>query len=234
MARLYLIPNKIGEEHYDLQFPSGLKDIISGITCFIVEDIRNARRFIRSICAEQNIDEIKFFELNKHTNPNDIAGFLKPIEEGRDVGLLSEAGVPCVADPGAVVVNLAHGKNVEVVPLTGPSSLLLTLMASGLNGQRFCFHGYLPIDRKERIQAIKQLEKDSKIKNETQIFIEAPYRNNQLLADILSVCNGETQLCLGIEIYNKDNIIKTYSVNTWKNQKTDLHKKMVVYVLMAI
>ena len=231
MARLFLIPNIISSESIVEQLPADIKKVIENINIYIVEDIRNARRFIRSIDKEKNIDQIVFFELNKHTEKNEIPSFLKPVFEGKDIGLISEAGVPCVADPGSVIVDLAHQKDIEVVPLVGPSSILLALMASGMNGQQFCFHGYLPVQKNERIQAIKQLENNAARLTQTQIFIETPYRNNQLLADIISTCKDTTKVCIASEILSINSMIKTLPVNKWKKNLPDLHKKTVVFII---
>ena len=231
MARLYLIPNLITSESELGQLPSDIKQIIEKINIYIVENIRNARRFIKSIYKEKDIDQIVFFELNKHTIKNKIPSFLNPAFEGKDIGLISEAGVPCVADPGSVIVDLAHQKNIEIVPLVGPSSILLALMASGLNGQQFCFHGYLPVHKNERIQAVKQLENNAIRLNQTQVFIETPYRNNQLLTDIISVCKDTTKVCIASEILSVNSFIKTRPVFQWKKDLPDLHKKTVVFLL---
>jgi len=231
MPKLFLIPNYISSGGLELQLPTGIANLIGSIDVYIVENIRNARRFIRLLDKEKNIDGIKFLELNKHTDPNSINSFLEDIGNGKDIGLLSEAGVPCVADPGAVIVKMAHERNIEVVPVTGPSSILLALMASGLNGQGFCFHGYLPIKNNDRIKTIGRLEKRVKDSGETQIFIETPYRNNQLMKDITNNCYIRTKLCVGVEIYGQNGFIKTKTMGEWKTKLPDLHKKTVVFLL---
>lgn len=231
MPKLYLIPNVIAENNIEGQVTSEVKKIIERIDCYIVENVRTARRFIRMVDNEKIIDNIVFFELNKHTDPKDIPSFLFPVKNGKDIGLLSEAGLPCVADPGAVVVDEAHKHNIEVVPLVGPSSMILALMASGLNGQQFKFNGYLPIKKNERVKSIKKLERDVIQFNETQIFIEAPYRNNQLLQDIIANGSSQIKLCIACEVYGESNFIKTKTLADWKKKLPDLHKKTVVFVM---
>ena len=231
MARLYLIPNFISENDEESQISSEVKKIIENTGVFIVENIRNARRFIRKLSKEKNIDDITFYELNKHTSTDEIPSFLKPLKEGKDVGLISEAGVPCVADPGSVIVSMAQDMNIEVVPLVGPSSILLALMASGLNGQQFNFHGYLPIPKEERLKKLRSLDKIVHAEGHTQIFIETPYRNNQLLKDMMQVCHQKTKICLGTDIFGKDGFIKTKTVLEWKKCIPELHKKTVVFLM---
>ena len=167
------------------------------------------------------------------TKDDELFDYLYPINEGHDMGIISEAGCPCIADPGAKIVSLAHEKNIKVIPLTGPSSIILALMASGLNGQAFTFHGYLPIDNMERHKKIKQLEEDSGKTQCTQIFIETPYRNNKMLETILKVCNPATQLCIASELTSANEWIKTKPIADWKNETTDLHKKPVIFLIQS-
>ena len=231
MAALYLIPNLLSDSPWYKVLPADLPEILSGIRYFIAEDIRNARRFLKKINPETDIDSLHFSELNKFTPEDRKAGFLGPLTEGHNIGLLSEAGCPGVADPGADMVRIAHRKNLQVIPLTGPSSILLSLMASGLNGQQFVFHGYLPVKQSERIKKILQLEKQAITLKQTQIFIETPYRNNQLLQDILKTCMPSTLLCVAADLTAENEFVHTLPVSAWKNHVPDLDKRPAVYLL---
>lgn len=228
---LYLIPNTLGNPETGDTIPPGISDKIKGINVYIVENLRNARRYLKSLHREIDIDQLVFHELNEHTPPEEIPAFLDEAARGLHTAILSEAGVPGVADPGAVVVRLAHEKGIRVIPLTGPSSILLSLMASGLNGQAFTFHGYLPVKRAERIRKIREIEQVVKRKRETQIFIEAPYRNDGLLADILESCDHSTRLCVAADITLRTEFIITRSVQEWKRNKPDLHKRPAIFLL---
>ena len=229
---LYLIPSFLAETNDGRNFPVVNLDIVSGIDQFIVENLRTARRFLRKIGYTQPFETVEFYELNKHTDPTQVTGFLKPAEGGVDVGLISEAGVPCVADPGSEIVQQAHEKGIRVVPLTGPSSIILALMASGFNGQSFQFHGYLPIDRKERDRKIREIEHEAKQNRQTQIFIETPYRNNPLLEALLSNCSDQSLLCIASMITHETlEFIQTKTIGKWKKGRPDLHKKPVVFLL---
>jgi 16S rRNA (cytidine1402-2'-O)-methyltransferase len=201
------------------------------IKLFIVENTRNARRYLKLLDREIQIDSLTFLELNEHTTPEEVPSFLDRVEKGLDAAIISEAGVPGVADPGAVVVRLAHEKGIRVVPLTGPSSLLLALMASGMNGQSFSFHGYLPLKKPERIRKIKEIEQGVLRNGETQLFIEAPYRNDALLADILGTCLPSTRLCIAADITMETEFIVTKTVGAWKKKKPALHKRPVLFLL---
>jgi 16S rRNA (cytidine1402-2'-O)-methyltransferase len=231
MPKLFLIPNLIAEDHFEGQVTSDIVRAIETIDFYIVENIRTARRFMKRVSKEKDIDKVTFFELNKHNPIEAIPDFFKPFEDGHDMGLLSEAGVPCVADPGALVVDYAHSLGLEVVPLVGASSILLALMASGLNGQQFCFHGYLPIQKHERVKKIKQLDKTVSQGGQTQIFIETPYRNNAILGDLMQSCSDQTKLCIASEIMGKQSLIKTRNIASWKVNLPDLQKKTVVFLL---
>ena len=228
---LYLVPNTLGNPDTSLTIPESIKGRVSKMHVFIVEDLRNARRYLKSLNREINIDTLTFFELNEHTAPEEIPTFLEQVEKGMDAAIISEAGVPGVADPGAAVVRAAHEKGIRVVPLTGPSSLLLALMASGLNGQSFCFHGYLPVKRPDRIKKIREIEQVAIRRGETQLFIEAPYRNDALLADILETCHPSTLLCIAADITLDTEFIFTKSAGAWKNKKPALHKRPVIFLL---
>jgi 16S rRNA (cytidine1402-2'-O)-methyltransferase len=228
---LYLVPNTLGNPDYGTTIPEGIRTQVSQISVFIVENLRNARRYLKGLNREIDIDSLKFYELNKHTEEREIPAFLEELEQGRDAAVLSEAGVPGVADPGAAVVRLAHEKGIRVIPLTGPSSILLALMASGLNGQSFCFHGYLPVRRPERIKKIREIEQAAIRKGETQLFIEAPYRNDALFADILQSCHPNTRLCIAADLTLDTEFIHTTSIEKWKNKKPALHKRPVLFLL---
>ena len=229
---LYLIPNTLGECETSNVLPAINIAIIRKIKHFIVEDVRTARRFLKKVDSNINIDELQFYTLNKHTSPNELSSYLDPLEKGFDMGVISEAGCPAIADPGAEVVKIAQTKNLKVVPLVGPSSILLGLMASGFNGQSFAFVGYLPIQGNERTQRIKQLEKRAKTENQSQIFIETPYRNQKLLSEILSTCQGNTKLCIACDITLESEYIKTKSINEWKKSALpDLNKRPSIFIL---
>jgi 16S rRNA (cytidine1402-2'-O)-methyltransferase len=232
-GKVYLIPNTLGDSRPGDVIPAGVIEILHSLDHFIVENIRNARRFLVKTGYPRTIDNIIFFELNKHTPESDIPGFLFPCEQGKDIGLLSEAGVPAIADPGAAIVEIAHRKGIRVVPLTGPSSILMALMASGFNGQSFSFRGYLPVDKQELSTALKDLEARSKRENQTQIFIETPYRNMRLLEEILSVCKPGTKLCIAKNLTTDAESIEVRSIGEWKKSKTDLDKQPAVFLIQA-
>jgi 16S rRNA (cytidine1402-2'-O)-methyltransferase len=231
-GKLYLIPALIGDTTVEKVIPAYIKDTINGIRHYIVENERTARRTLLKLGIQVPINEIKFYILNEHTDQGDIPNFLN-IAEQEDIGLLSEAGVPAVADPGSEVVALAHLRSITVIPLVGPSSILLSMMASGLNGQNFAFNGYIPVKGPERTRKLKQLESRSGSEHQSQIFIEAPYRNNQLLKDIISICNENTLLCIASEITTENEFIQTHSLRYWKSNLPELHKKTVIFILQA-
>ena len=228
---LYLIPVLLGDTTPERVLPSYNKEIILGIHHFIVEDVRSARRFLKTVDKEINIDELQFFPLNKHTSPQDISGYLKPLEEGNPMGVISEAGCPAVADPGADVVAIAQRKNLPVMPLVGPSSIILSVMASGFNGQSFAFNGYLPIEPAERAKKLKILEQRASAEHQTQIFIETPYRNNKMVEDILKNCRPQTRLCIAANITCEDEYIKTKTLREWKGKVPDLSKIPCIFLL---
>ncbi len=228
---LYLLPTFLAPVNPNFVFPPENLAITNTLNTFIVEDIRTARRFLRKAGFTRDFDDLAFHILDKHTDRNNINSFLDAAFEGENIGLLSEAGVPCVADPGSEIVRIAHRRNIRVVPLTGPSSILLALMASGFNGQNFVFHGYLPIKPNERAHAIQRLEKDIYSKDQTQIFMEAPYRNNHVLETICKSCKSETLLCIAIDVTSESESIKTKSIAEWKKSLPDLHKRPVVFLL---
>ena len=228
---LYLVPNTLGNPDTKETIPEGIKGRVNDISLFIVENLRNARRYLKSLNREIQIDSLTFFELNEHTPAEEIPTFLDRVEKGMDAAIISEAGVPGVADPGAAVVRLAHEKGIRVVPLTGPSSILLALMASGLNGQSFCFHGYLPVKKPDRIRKIREIEQTAVRKGETQLFIEAPYRNDALLSDILETCHPSTLLCIAADITLESEFIFTKTTAAWKKKKPALHKRPVLFLI---
>lgn len=230
-GKLYLLPSSLGNDAVSRILPAFNTEVLNSITHFIAEDARTARRFIRDAGYIHSLDAITFYLLNKHTATEDIPSFLDEINNGKDIGLLSEAGCPCIADPGALVVEAAHAKNIDVIPLVGPSSILLALMASGFNGQHFVFNGYLPIDQQAKISMIKKMEQRVYAEHQTQIFIETPYRNDKLLQDLLNTCKPQTQLCIAKNITLPTEFIKTRSVQEWKKHKLDLNKMPVVFLL---
>jgi len=230
-GKLYLIPTFLSEYSSTDSFSTLNRITVFSLNEFIVEDIKSARRFLRAVGYQKDFNEVVFYELNEHTNLTEIDGYLSLLLKGGDMGLISEAGTPCIADPGAELVLLAHQKNITVVPLTGPNSILLALMASGLNGQAFTFHGYLPVDKNKRNHAIKELEKESARTGRTQIFIETPYRNRQIFEALLDNCRPDFKLCIACNINSPDEIIKTMTIRDWKLKKPDLHKKPAVFLL---
>lgn len=230
-AALYLLPVTLGDTPVDKVLPAYNREVIRGIKHFIVEDVRSARRFLKKVDAEINIDELTFYPLNKHTSAEEVFGYLKPLEEGAPMGVISEAGCPAVADPGADVVAIAQRKNLRVVPLVGPSSILLSVMGSGFNGQSFAFHGYLPIEPGERTKRLKELESRIYTESQTQLFIETPYRNNKMAEEILRTCRPQTKLCIAANLTCDGEYIRTKSVKEWKGKLPDLNKIPCIFLL---
>ena len=228
---LFLIPVTLGDTEHRKVLPDYNREIISQIRHFIVEDIRTARRFLKKNNPAIVIDDIRFYELNKHTSSEQVSDYLIPLEKGESIGLMSESGCPAVADPGADIVAIAQQKNYRVVPLVGPSSLLMALMASGFNGQRFAFHGYLPVDASERAEYIRKVESRMYSEHQTQLFIETPYRNNKLMEDIIRICRPATKLCVASNITCDDEYIRTHTVKEWAKNMPDLHKKPTIFLL---
>ncbi len=231
LGKLYLIPTTLGDVAPDDVLPHTVKRAINFIDDFIVENEKTARKFIKSVDPEKAQSSLRISLLNKHTAADEYGAMIKPCLEGRNVGLMSEAGCPGVADPGAVIVKLAHEKGIQVVPLVGPSSIILAMMGSGMNGQQFAFNGYLPIDKAEKKSAIKNLEKLSHDKNQSQIFIETPYRNNKLLDDILQALHPNTHLCIAADITLPTEFIKTQRASDWKKSKVDLHNRPAIFII---
>lgn len=228
---LYLIPTPLGDVPIDQVIPAYNLEIIYRIDVFIVEELRTARRFLKKCGYKKDFDNVTFHTLNEHTQDVEMTGFLDAAMQGKPIGLLSEAGCPAVADPGTSVVNHAHQKGIRVIPLTGPSSILLSLMASGLNGQQFTFHGYLPVKSNERKQKIKELDRSVQRIPHTHIFIEAPYRNKQMIDSLLETCNPNTLLCIASNITLPDESIKTKTIGDWRKNKPDPGKNPTVYLL---
>lgn len=230
-GKLYLIPTTLGDTAPLEVLPISVKKIIETVDDYIVENEKTARHFIKKISSSKSQPSLNIHVLNKYTQAIELPEFLKACEEGKDVGLLSEAGCPGIADPGADIVKLAHEKNIQVVPLVGPSSILLAMMASGFNGQNFKFNGYLPIDKVERRKTLKQLEKESFLKKMSQIFIETPYRNDKMLEDICNSLHHETRVCVAADITLPTEYIKTQTVEAWKQTKVDLHKRPAIFII---
>lgn len=228
---LYLLPVTLGDTTIESVLPAYNKEIILQIKHFIVEDVRSARRFLKKVDRDIDIDSLTFYTLNKHTSPEDISGYLKPLAAGLSMGVISEAGCPAVADPGADVVAIAQHKNLKVIPLVGPSSIILSVMASGFNGQSFAFYGYLPIEPGERIKMIKHLEQRIYSENQTQLFIETPYRNNKMAEDIIRNCRPQTKLCIAANITCEGEYIKTKTVKEWQGKLPDLSKIPCIFLL---
>ncbi len=228
---LYLLPVTLGDTDLDAVLPVYNREVILQITHFIVEDIRSARRFLKKVNREIDIDSLTFYPLNKHTSPQDIFGYLTPLQKGISMGVISEAGCPAVADPGADVVAIAQQKGLRVVPLVGPSSIILSVMASGFNGQSFAFHGYLPIEPAERSKRLKQLEQRAYAEDQTQLFIETPYRNNKMAEEILSACRPHTRLCIAANITCEGEYIRTCTVKEWRGKLPDLSKIPCIFLI---
>ncbi len=229
-AKLYLIPVPLAEVQHSECLPAYNKTVILQIKHFIVENIRSARRFLKAVDKSINIDDLEFFELNKHTSPKAIASYLNPMKEGHSMGIISEAGCPAVADPGSDVVAIAQRKGFEVCPLVGPSSILLALMASGFNGQGFTFNGYLPIKDAERNKLIKELEAKA-LRGHTQIFIETPYRNDKLVQELIRQCKSSTLLCIASNLTSPDSLVQTKPLSEWAKALPKLHKIPTIFLL---
>ncbi len=228
---LYLLPVTLGDTAIEKVLPSYNREIIVNIKHFIVEDVRSARRFLKKVDADICIDELTFYPLNKHTSPGAISGYLAPLAAGHSMGVISEAGCPAVADPGADVVAIAQKRDFKVVPLVGPSSIILSVMGSGFNGQSFAFHGYLPIEPADRMRRLKELEARVYSENQTQLFIETPYRNHKMLEDILKTCRPQTKLCIAANITCEGEFIQTKTVKEWKGKLPELNKIPCIFLI---
>jgi len=232
-GKLYLIPSPLGDNDPAETIPASVLEQIKKIDTYIVEEVRTARRYLSKAGLKGHIEELEFHELNEHTKQDEIETYIRLFDDGRDVGLISEAGLPAVADPGAQLVALAHRHGIEVVPFVGPSSLMLALMSSGLNGQSFAFCGYLPAKPEERKAGLRSIEKTSASRRQTQIFIETPYRNDQMFKDILTTCLPSTRLCVAADITLPDAFIKTMTVAQWKTSGISIGKRPCVFCLLA-
>lgn len=232
-GKAFLIPTIIADNTQHQVISQQCKDVLPGIKHFVVEDVRTARRFLSSLKLFDSIENLHFSVLNKDTREEELAGIMAPLLSGDSIGILSESGCPGIADPGALAVRYCHQNNISVVPLVGPSSLLLALMASGLNGQKFAFHGYLPIESKELTQAIKTLEADSRKHHQTQLVIETPYRNNQLLKSLVQTLAPNTELCVAQDLTGTDEFIATKSISQWRMQSIEMPKKPAVFIFLA-
>ena len=232
-GKLFLIPTIIAEDTQEAVIPAAVRNELLNIQYFLAENVRTARRYLSSLKIYTSIESLDLKVLNKDTAETELSEMFAPVMQGENLGVLSESGCPGVADPGALAVKYAHQNHIQVVPLTGPSSILLALMASGLNGQKFAFQGYLPIDSKESLPAIKEFERESRIKNQTQIFIETPYRNNQLSANLLKELNPETLLCIAVDVTGSQESILMRPVKEWRQKTPELPKLPAVFLFLA-
>jgi len=233
IGTLYLIPTPLGDGELAWIIPDAVRQRAAKLEHYIVEHPKTARRFLRQAGCVQPLQKISMSILDEHTPNSQLPALLAPLLEGADVGLLSEAGCPAIADPGAALVRLAHQRNLRVVPLVGPSSILLALMASGLNGQCFAFQGYLPIEASKRVKKIAELEKESILRSQTQIFIETPYRNQKLMELLVSMCRPDTRLCIACNLTLPDEHVATRTIGQWKDYSPDLDKKPSIFLLQG-
>jgi 16S rRNA (cytidine1402-2'-O)-methyltransferase len=229
-GNIYLIPVTLGGDDFLKVIPEKVISLTKLLRIFIVEDIRSARRFLRLIDKGFPIDDTLFLELNEHTGESEISDYLKPLINGSDIGIMSEAGLPGIADPGSKIIALAHKKNIKVIPLSGPSSIILALISSGFNGQNFTFNGYLPVKHSEKISRIKELEKMAH-KGYAQIFMETPYRNQRMFESVIAACSNETMLCIAADITLSSEFIRSMKISDWKKNIPSLDDKLVVFVL---
>lgn len=232
-GKLYLIPSPLGEYDPAQVIPAPTLDLLQHIGCYVVEEVRTARRYLSRAGLKGHIQELEFHELNEHTSAEEVERLVALFEDGKDVGLISEAGLPAVADPGSALVALCHRHGIEVVPQVGPSSLMMALMASGLNGQSFTFCGYLPAKTEERRNAIRSIEKVSQSRRQTQIFIETPYRNDAMFSDLLQSCRPSTRICVAADITMPDEFIRTRTVAEWKKENPIIGKRPCVFLMLA-
>ena len=233
LGDLYLIPNLLGESSIEEVLPSRVKEVISICNHFIVENEKNARRFIKLMIPQKPLNQVELFPLNKHTVTEDKESYLTTCLEGKPMGIISDAGCPAIADPGSEIVRMAHRKGIRVIPLVGPSSILLSLMASGMNGQSFAFNGYLPIDKAERKNTLKKLEKRAREEKQSQCFIETPYRNEALLQEIIQTLSPDTSLCIACNITLAEESIHTFTLREWKRKSKDIHiqKQPTIFII---
>ena len=234
LGTLYMVPVTLGDDNLSFVIPADVIQIVKGLEYFVVENEKSARRFLGTVKSNKPVRELNFQLLNEHIAEKDLPGLIAPLLAGHNVGMLSEAGCPGIADPGATLAALAHRKGIKVSPLVGPSSILLSLMASGFNGQQFTFLGYLPSDKAARVTKLKEIEKQSERLNETQIFIETPYRNQHMLEDILASCNANTKLCIARNVSLEAELVVSKTIAEWKkNALPDLHKQPTIFLLIA-
>ena len=225
-AKLFLIPSPIGENAPIEMLPISIKTTITNTDFFIVENEKKARRFIKKICPDKIQSELKLFPLNKHTSSKEMLNYLDPCKFGKNIGLISDAGCPAIADPGAIIVEKAHQLGIKVKPLVGPSAILMAMMSSGMNGQNFAFNGYIPINKSDRKKNLKDLERISQKNNQSQIFIEAPYRNEKLLMDLIDTLSAETMLCIAYNITE----FNEFTISDWKKKTLKFHKKPAIFI----
>ena len=234
LGTLYMVPVTLGDDNLSYVIPADVMKLVQNLEYFVVENEKSARRFLGSVKTNKPVRELNFQLLNEHSAEKDLPALIAPLLAGNDVGMLSEAGCPGIADPGATLAALAHRKGIKVAPLVGPSSILLSLMASGFNGQQFTFLGYLPSDKAARINKLKDIEKQSQRLNETQIFIETPYRNQHMLEDILASCGANTKLCIARNVSLETEFVVSKTIAEWKKSELpDLHKQPTVFLLLA-
>lgn len=231
MSSIYLIPNLLGETPTEAVLPNQVATVVRSLTHFIVENEKSARKFIKQIAPEKSQQELVLFVIDKHTSQADFSSFLKPCLSGFSMGIISEAGCPGIADPGAEIVRLAHKQQIKVIPLVGPSSILLAMMASGFNGQNFAFNGYLPIEKTERRKTLKALEKKAKENNQTQIFIETPYRNDKMFADLTETLQPNTMLCIACDISLETEQISTQTIAQWRKASISIQKRPAIFII---
>jgi 16S rRNA (cytidine1402-2'-O)-methyltransferase len=231
LGQLFLLPVPLGETPISQVIPSYNLEVIQTLSEFIAEDIRSARRHLKQMGILQPLDTLLIHEIGKHSDESRYDSYLNAALEGKNIGLLSEAGCPGVADPGAAIVQRAFSKNIRVIPLSGPSSILMALMASGSNGQSFVFHGYLPIEKSDRSRKIKEMELHARQKNQTQLFMEAPFRNDKLFDDLMGECKGDTELCIACDITLPTQYIERKSISNWKLKKPALHKRPAIFLI---
>ena len=229
-AKLFLIPCPIGENAPLEMLPNSIKTTITNTDFFIVEHEKKARRFIKKVCPNKIQSDLKLFLLNKHTSETEIINYLDPCKFGKNLGLISDAGCPAIADPGAIIVEKAHQLGIKVKPLVGPSAVLMAMMSSGMNGQNFAFNGYIPINKSDREKIIKDLERRSQKQDQSQIFIETPYRNQKLFMDLINLLGPETKLCIAYEITEPDEFIKTFTISEWKKKRLKFQKKPAIFI----
>ncbi len=230
-GKLYLIPTRLGDDVPLEVLPISIKKVLEQVNHYIVENEKPARRFIKKVSPSKSQRSLVIYTVNKYTDASEIPNYLSPCLNGQSTGLLSDAGCPGIADPGAEIVKLAHEKGIQVVPLVGPSSILLAMMSSGMNGQNFTFNGYLPIDKRERRSTLKALEKNSLEKNQAQIFIETPYRNDKMLVDLIAILKPDTRLCVATDITLTTEYIKSQTIEEWKETEVELHKRPTIFIL---